>query len=232
MKHHTLRLFLASILVAAIAMVTSADDKPVRVETAPASDGAFIDLFGTGDFSSWSGVDGKPVGKGWSIEDGVVHRHGKKPGDIVTRDAFKNFDLTFEFKISVGGNSGVKYRSNKRYGPEYQVLDDERHPNGKDPEKCVASLYDIKAAADDKPSKPAMEWNTGRILAVDGRLQHWLNGRLVLEIDQNSEEWKRRLADSKYRKTPDFGTMPGRILLQDHHDPVWYRNVRIEALGR
>ena len=111
-------------------------------------------------------------------------------------------------------------------------MDDERHPNGKDPEKCGASLYDIKAAADDKPSKPAMEWNTGRILAVDGRLQHWLNGRLVLEIDQNSEEWKRRLADSKYRKTPDFGTMPGRILLQDHHDPVWYRNVRIEDLAR
>jgi len=221
MKHHTPHIILASILVAAIAMAAPA--KELSVE-----DG-FVDLFESGDFSSWSGVNGKPVGEGWSIEDGVVHRHGKKPGDIVTRDVFKNFDLTFEFKISAGGNSGVKYRSSNRYGPEYQVLDDERHPNGKDPEKCVASLYDIKAASGDKPAKPAMEWNTGRILAIGSRLQHWLNGELVLELDQDSAEWKRRLADSKYRKTPDFGTRPGRILLQDHRDPVWYRNVRIRC---
>lgn len=189
----------------------------------------FVDLFSTEDFSSWSAVNGNPVGEGWSIKDGVVHRGGQKPGDIVTRDQFKNFDLRFEFRVSQGGNSGVKYRSHNRYGPEYQVLDDERHPNGKDPEKCVASLYDIKAADGDKPSKPAMEWNTGRILAVDSRLQHWLNDRLVLELDQDSEEWMRLLADSKYRKTPDFGTKPGQILLQDHNDPVWYRNVRIKG---
>ena len=189
-----------------------------------------VDLFAADDFNSWQHANGKSVGDGWTLTDGVVFRHAKKAGDIVTKQEYKNFDLTFEFKISEGGNSGVKYRSHNHYGPEYQVLDDERHSNGKDPNKTVASLYDLKAAVVDKVAKPAMEWNSGRIVAKGSILQHWLNGQLVMEVDQESEDWKKRLGASKYKKTPDFGSKAGRILLQDHSDKVWYRNVMIRNL--
>lgn len=175
-------------------------------------------------------MNGKPVGGGWSIEDGVIHRGKLIAGSIITKEHYTDFELIFDWKISGSGNSGVKYRARKNLGLEYQVLDDKGHPNGKNPLTRAGSIYALYPASDDKTLKPVGEWNTGRILVQGNHVEHWLNGEQVLEAEIGSDEWKKRFAASKYHKHDGFGTWTGNILLQDHSDPVWYRNVRIREL--
>jgi hypothetical protein len=188
-----------------------------------------VDLFASRDFSAWTNVDGSPVGKGWVFENGILSRPGAS-GDIITRDSYKDFELTFEWKISEAGNSGVKYRTRGRLGLEFQVLDDEKHPDGKKPNHRVASLYELVAAPDDKPIKPVGEWNTSKIRARGNLIEHWLNGEKVVSIEWGSGDWYKRFEASKYRKNEGFGSWDGPILLQDHKDPVWYRNLRVRRL--
>ncbi len=151
-------------------------------------------------------------------------------GDIVTKSHYKDFDLRFEWKISEGGNSGIKYRTRSRLGLEYQILDDERHKDRKNPSHRAGALYDLYPTVDNKPYKPAGEWNTGRIVAKGNHIQHWLNSTLVVEVELGSDDWAERFQKSKYRKHEGFGTWTGPILLQDHRNKVWFRNVRIEEL--
>lgn len=191
----------------------------------------WVDLFGDGDFSAWSRIDGRPVGNGWSFADGVVRRSAFGAGDIVTRMAFDDFELTFDWKISESGNSGVKYRTRGSLGLEYQVLDDERHSDAAEPTHRSGSLYDLVAAPDDKPLNPPGEWNSGRVVALGDRVAHWLNGSKVVDIAIGSEDWEARFGTSKYRDNEGFGSWAGPVLLQDHGDEVWYRNVRIRKLA-
>jgi len=190
----------------------------------------WTDLFTSGDFSEWTTLKGQPVGKGWSIENGTIHRQGKRPGDIITRTNYHDFELMFDWKVSERGNSGVKYRTKGTLGLEYQILDDEKHPDGKNSKRQASSLYDLVAAPENKPLNPVGEWNTSRILAKGTHIEHWLNGEKVVEIEYGSEEWKQRFQKSKYRKHDGFGSSKGPILLQDHLDPVWFRNVHIREI--
>lgn len=187
------------------------------------------DLFEKDDFSQWTNVKGKPVGKGWEINNGVIHRKSLS-GDIITKEKFKDFELTFEWKISVAGNSGIKYRTRGSLGLEYQVLDDQKHRDNKNPTHRAGSLYELVAAPDSKTLKPVGKWNTGRIVANGHKIEHWLNGGKVVEITWGSEDWKKRFQKSKYRKNEGFGSWEGPLLLQDHMDPVWYRNLKIRKL--
>jgi mono/diheme cytochrome c family protein/glucose/arabinose dehydrogenase len=195
----------------------------------PGSDDAGDDLFASGDFSEWTHVDGKAVGEGWTIENGVVHRHGES-GDIVTREHFKDFDLSFEWKISEAGNSGVKYRTQGRLGLEYQVLDDEKHADSEKPTHRAGSLYELVAAPDDKAMNPVGEWNQAQIRVKGNLIEHWLNGVKTVSIEYGTTDWRERFESSKYKKNEGFGGWTGPILLQDHHDPVWFRNLRIRKL--
>lgn len=188
------------------------------------------DLFANGDFSEWSQVNGEPVSGDWSIEDGVVHRAGKNAGSINTKETYKDFELRFDWKISVAGNSGIKYRVRKHLGLEYQILDDVKHSDSKKISRRAASLYDIQEADLDKPLNPPGEWNSGRIVIKGDKLEHWLNGKIVASIEIGSEDWEARFQKSKYKKHEGFGTWEGPIYLQDHYDEVWYRNVRIREL--
>jgi hypothetical protein len=178
----------------------------------------------------------------WEVQDGSLHlrptgtgdSHGA--GDIVTTDAFSSdFDLRWEWRISPGGNSGVKYFvTEEREGPiahEYQVLDDARHPDAKvGPHRQTAAFYDVMPPAADKPLRPVGEWNLSRVVVAGNHVEHWLNGRKVLAYELGSPETKAAIAKSKFKDVAGFGTkIPGRILLQDHGDEVWYRNVRILA---
>ena len=193
------------------------------------------DLIASGDFSAWTTVKGGPVDKGWKIEDGIIHRHSKG-GDIITKESYKDFELSFEWKISKAGNSGVKYRTKGSLGLEYQVLDDIDHRDRKIDNHRAASMYEIIAAPDDKPLKPVGEWNHGRIVAKGNHIEHWLNGVKVVEIEYGSENWKTRFNKSKYskrhykNKNEGFGSWEGPILLQDHQDPAWFRNLKIKRL--
>jgi len=187
------------------------------------------DLFNKDDFSQWTKVNGEKVDKGWSIENGIVHRHAKS-GNIITKEKFKDFELTFEWKISKAGNSGIKYRTRGSLGLEYQVLDDQKHRDNKNPTHRAGSLYELVAAQDSKTLKPVGEWNKGRIFVRGNQIEHWLNGEKVVEITWGSEDWKKRFQKSKYHKNEGFGSWEGPILLQDHNDPVWYRNLKIQKL--
>lgn len=200
---------------------SEAKGKGEKVET------KWVDLFASGDFAAWSKVNGDPVPRQWTINDGIVFRGKNGGGSIITKKHYKDFELYFDWKISERGNSGVKYRTRGHLGLEYQVLDDDKHKDGKKPSHRTAALYNLKAADPDKPVNPVGEWNTGRIVMQGDQVEHWLNGKLVLSIMIGSEDWKKRFAKSKYRKHEGFGTWTGPILLQDHFDDVWYRNLRI-----
>lgn len=194
----------------------------------------WTNLFEDNDFSKWARRDGAEVSSGWMggwrIEDGVVERHGLLAGDIATKEAYLDFELRFEWKISEKGNSGVIYRQKDRRGLEYQILDDKRHSDGKTPSHRASSLYDLAAASEKKPLKPVGRWNQGRIVAKGPILEHWLNGEQVLRVDMEAEEWKRRLAESKFNGRINFGREASPILLQDHLDKVWFRKVWIREI--
>jgi len=185
---------------------------------------------------------------GWAIENGeltVLESGGaesRNGGDIVTVDQYGNFELSIEFKLTPGANSGIKYmvvgiepnRPGSAIGLEFQVLDDARHPDAKKGiggNRTVSSLYDLIPASADKPVKPIGEWNQARIV-VDGKhVEHWLNGKKVLEYERGSEAFLARKAQSKFKDMPGFGEHPqGHILLQDHGNRLSYRNIKLRPI--
>lgn len=187
--------------------------------------------------------------KGWVIENGdliVLSSGGKESaagGDIVTTEEYGDFELTVDFKITEGANSGIKYYVNtdlnkgpgSSIGLEYQILDDERHPDAKlgnhEGSRTLASLYDLIKAPTDKPVHPVGEWNTAYIISKNNHVEHWLNGSKVLEYERKSPEYKKLVAESKYVDWPNFGESDkGLILLQDHGDNVAFKNIKIRPL--
>ncbi|MBX3317896.1 MAG: DUF1080 domain-containing protein [Phycisphaeraceae bacterium] len=176
--------------------------------------------------------------KGWIIEDGTLKvTAGGGGGDIITKDQYGDFDLELEFKVAPGANSGIMYRVTEAFdwpwmtGPEYQILDDAKHNDGKNTMTSVGAVYALYAAKDDKKVNPPGEWNTARIRLEAGKLTHMLNGEVIVECRIDNDEWKQKIAASKFNSMPGFGIQPrGHISLQDHGDDVWFRNIRIRSL--
>ena len=186
--------------------------------------------------------------QGWELKDGVLSvlpsggKEGGVGGDIITEESFSNFELVVDFKISPGANSGIKYfvdpNLNKGEGSaiglEYQILDDERHPDAKlghDGNRTIGSLYDLIPPAKDKKVNPIGEWNTARIVVRGTQVEHWLNGQKIVEYTRFTPEFRQRVSESKYKIWPHFGELKeGPILLQDHGDPVSFRTIKIRVL--
>ncbi len=185
--------------------------------------------------------------KGWDIRNGeliVLASGGAKSrngGDIVTTAEYSDFDLRLQVLITKGANSGVKYfvteakkwHSGSAIGLEYQILDDENHPDAKlgnhAMSRTFASLYDLIPATNKQLNSPG-QWNNIRILSKGNRVEHWLNGLKVLEYERGSKEFRRLVSESKYKKYRHFGEVgSGHILLQDHGDEVHFRSIKINT---
>lgn len=195
-------------------------------------------LFTGHSLAGWTTQDGSPVtAAAWKVEPGgVLHLDTSigRGGNIVTDRDYGDFELVFEWMISEGGNNGIKYRVNdfngRTLGCEYQLIDD--HNNQLKPIHKTASLYDVYEPVEHGLLKPYGQWNRGRILVVGNTLEHWLNGHLVMSAEVGSQEWDERIGESKFNDVEDFGRTPrGKIMLTDHRDEVWYRNVFLRELS-
>jgi hypothetical protein len=196
-------------------------------------------LFDGKSFAGWRGYQNEAPGDGWKVENGAIVLTKGKAGDLVTNEEFGDFELSFEWKISETGNSGVIYRAGLgdsapyRTGPEYQVLDNQKASDNKKPNHLAGSLYDIGEAPPKDFTKPVGEWNTGRIVVRGWHIQHWLNGEKVADLDLASPEGKAALAGSKFngKGWEKFASLSrGRIALQEHDHPVSFRSIKIRKL--
>ncbi|HYU09622.1 MAG TPA: DUF1080 domain-containing protein [Gemmatimonadales bacterium] len=179
---------------------------------------------------------GKPtISDGWVVQDGALTRVGAG-GDIITSDEFKNFELSIDWKIEPGGNSGIFYRAaddtDEIYwnAVEMQVLDDAKHPDGQSPVTSAGAAYDLYPAPRGHVH-PGGEWNTARLIVNGNHVEHWLNGVKLLEYELGSRDWDSKVAGSKFKPHPRFGkNSQGHIGLQDHGNVVAYRNIKIRVL--
>jgi len=202
-------------------------------------------LFDGKDVSQWREINGDNFPKsGWIVKDGVLVTDpcSKEHGDIITRKQYSNFELSLEYKLTEKANSGIKYfvveslsgGGKSGIGLEYQILDDDRHPDakaGKNGNRTNGSLYDLIGATADKPVKPIGQWNNARIIAKGTNAEHWLNGKKIVEYKRDDPAFRKLVAGSKYKDIPDFGlAKEGHILLQYHGDKVYFRNIQIREL--
>ena len=189
--------------------------------TAEEESAGFKLLFNGTDLTGWEAAGGN-----WTVDDGAIAITGPGGGiDYKVERVPDGFELRFEWRISEGGNSGVYYRPGQY---EYQILDNDRHRDGKDPRTNAASLYYAFAPSKDA-TKPVGEWNAGRIVAQGTRIEHWLNGEKVVDIDYTDPSLAELV--ERLRKRGGEVTDRGRYLhLQDHGDPVWYRSLRMRAI--
>lgn len=195
-------------------------------------------LFDGKDTSAWKGYGQEAFpAKQWVIDNGALKTVPGQSLDLVTREKFKDFDLTFMWKVTPVGNSGVMYnvdeagRAPWHSGPEYQVADDLKHPDGKNPKTSTASLYALRAPNEKKKLKPVGEWNQSRIVSKGGHIEHWLNGEKVLEYDWNDPELRADVKKSKFGEQAAFmAKNEGHIVFQHHGEEVWYRNIRVKRL--
>jgi hypothetical protein len=201
-------------------------------------DAGWTQLFDGASTAGWRGIgaDAFPSA-GWEVSEGCLHRKaGERGGDLVTTREFGDFELEFEWRVAPGANSGLKYRVRDEpglgaaFGPEYQVLDDGAHENGASPKTSAGALYDVAAAL--KSAPPLVGgFNRARIVARGARIEHWLNGERLVDVELGSTSWAAQIADSKFKGRTDFASPgPGRIALQDHGDEVWFRNLRLREL--
>ena len=192
-------------------------------------------LFDGRTTAGWRNYGKQTISDGWVVQDGALTRTGAG-GDIISNDEFKNFELSIDWKIEPGGNSGIFYRASEEKDEIYwnavemQVLDDAKHPDGQNPLQCAGAAYDLYAAPRGHVN-PGGEWNTARLVVNGNHVEHWLNGFKMVEYELGNTDWNSKVAGSKFRPHPKFGkNTQGHIGLQDHGNVVAYRNIKIRVL--
>jgi hypothetical protein len=193
-------------------------------------------LFDGKTLTGWHAYQKKGVTTGWTVANGEINWTAEG-GDLVTNDQYADFELSVDWKIAPKGNSGIFYRGleteERIYytAPEYQVLDNDGHPDAKNgPDRFAGANYDLIA-----PSKnvchPADQWNSTRILVRGAHVEHWLNGEKVVEYELWTPEWKSLVANNKFKAWPSYGmAKTGHIALQDHGNPVAFKNIKLHLL--
>lgn len=191
-------------------------------------------LFDGKSFAGWRTYkDGGKIGEGWKVEEGTLHKLPNVPaGDLITEKTYTDFEFSWEWKLAAKGNNGVKYfiipERKSAIGHEYQMIDDTII---KDPLSQTASFYLVLAPKADKPTKPMGEWNHSRIVVKGNQAEHWLNGAKVVEYKCGDAKILEQVAKTKFKGVLKFGEkVTGHILLTDHKDECWFRNLKVREL--
>jgi hypothetical protein len=241
----TTRLFLSSLSLTLCLFACTQPASESQTETSPATETSpvadaegYVPLFDGKTTKGWRNFKETGIGEQWVVEDGVLSLTGKGGGDIVTEQQYDNFDLKLEWKISPNGNSGLFFyvveadSLEKVYhsGPEIQILDNDGHPDGKIHTHRSGDNYDLQASTVETV-RPVGEWNELRLIVDNGHVEQWLNGTKVVEYELGSDAWEALYQKSKFTKWPMYGrATKGHIALQDHGNPVWFRNIKIKEL--
>jgi len=212
---------------------------PPAVLSLDEADAGFRLLFDGATTGGWRGYRSDEPPAGWSVNQNgelafVAVEDGR--GDLVTTETFDSFELRLDWKVAEGGNSGIFFHVTEdndwpwESGPEMQVLDNANHVDGRSPLTSAGSNYALHAPLEDV-SNPEGEWNAVRLVVDGDQVEHWLNDVKVVEYALGSVEWEALVAASKFGEMPGYGRSgTGHVALQDHGDPVWYRNVRIRVI--
>lgn len=216
--------------------------------TAAEKQEGWILLFDGTTLNGWRNFNKQTIGSSWKVEDGTLlldaqkdpngHWQSADGGDITAGGVFADFELRLDWKIDTCGNSGIIYRAveAEKYndpwqtGPEMQILDNKCHADANIEKHRAGDFYDVVACSQETV-KPALEWNEARVVAKGNHIEHWLNGVKVVEVEMGTAAWKQLLAASKWKDHPDFSLSPqGLVVLQDHGNRVWFRNIKIKKL--
>src|SRR5258705_3704423 len=200
-------------------------------------------LFDGKSFSGWHSFNGGKEIKSWAIEDNAMvclgtakDAHG---GDIVSDNDYSNFELTWDWKVTKGANSGVmyhviestKYKAPYETGPEYQVIDDIGFPGKLEEWQKAGADYAMYLPNDKKKLNPVGEWNTSKIVFNKGHVEHWLNGEKIVAFQAGNDEWTKKKNEGKWKDYPDYGiAKKGKIALQDHGNKVYCKNISIPVI--
>ena len=209
---------------------------PNRLTPAEEAEGWRL-LFDGESLDGWRGYRRQSVPAGWSAEGGVLAfapgADSGGGGDLITAERFGDFELSLEWKIGPSGNSGIFYRVTEEErapywsGPEMQILDDDGHADGKSPKTSAGSNYALHEPQN-HVVRPVGEWNRVRIVVSGAHVEHWLNGARAVAYELWSAEWEAAVAKTKFAEWPRYGrARRGHVGLQDHGDPVWFRNIKI-----
>jgi len=248
MNHVTLPLTAGTLAILAGTVVSTrptpsiAVNSPVRIQTAPNAlseaerKAGWKLLFDGRTLDGWLGYREEAT-TGWAVVDGAIARVGAG-SDLITRQVFRDFELSVDWNVEEGSNSGIFYRAvlglDEIYegAPEMQVLDDAHHSDGRSPLTSAGSTFGLYAVSRSVVHPPG-EWNTARILVQGNHVEHWLNGWKVVEYELHSDDWKRRVADSKFAAWPAYGMAEaGRLGLQNHGDAVMFRNIKVRVIDQ
>lgn len=220
---------LAKVLSLCLSLILAAN-------SASGADDLCVELLGENYRELWRGYKDAAWPPGWEVTDGVLSRTAEGE-DLMTVEAYADFVLHFEWKISPGGNSGVLYRvsagDGEAYfsGPEYQILDNQAGAVGSTSDTSAGSLYALYAPRRDV-ALPAGEWNSACISVRGNHVEHWLNGQKIVDCEMGSTDWNKRVSTSKFAEWPQFAKKrEGHIVLQEHGAPVWYRKIWIRSLA-
>jgi hypothetical protein len=203
-------------------------------------------LFDGRSMKGWHGYNGQSL-QAWTIEDCALKTVGTEGNygsdlraDLATDREFANFEVSLDWKATKGGNSGLMYGvvEDKRYdaawktGPEYQLIDDVGFPEKLEPWQLAGANYAMHLPNAEKRLKPVGEWNTSRIVVNGSHVEHWLNGKKILEFERWNDEWKKLRDSGKWKDAPDYGlARTGRLVLQDHGSVFWFRNIKVRPIG-